>query len=46
MVSPATCLLCGLTKYTVVGTALSHTLTVGMPAFGPGDFQVFSLSHH
>ena len=35
-----------LTKWTVVGTALSLALTVGMPAIGPGDSQVlFSPSH-
>ena len=40
------CLLCGLTKYTAVGTALSPTLTVGMLAIGPGGSQVFfSLGH-
>ena len=38
--------LCRLTKYTVVGTALSPALTVGMPAVGPGDCQVlFSTGH-
>ena len=36
--------LCELSDYTVVGTALSRTLTVGMPATGPGVSQVlFSL---
>ena len=36
----------GLTKYTVVGTALSLTLTVGMLAIGPGDSQaLFSPGH-
>ena len=39
------CPLCGLTKYTVVGTALSLPLTVGMLATGPGDSQVFSPGH-
>ena len=29
--------LCGLTKYTAVGTALSPTLTMVMPATDPGD---------
>ena len=33
--------LCRLTKYTVVGTALGPTLTVGMLAVGPGNSQVF-----
>ena len=33
------CSLCGLTKYIVAGTALGPTLTVGMPAIGPGDSQ-------
>ena len=40
------CPLCGLTKYTVVGTALSPALTVGMPAIGLGDSHVlFSPGH-
>ena len=38
--------LCWLTKYTVVGTALSPTLIVCMMAVGPGDPQaLFSPSH-
>ena len=38
--------LCGLTKYAVVGTALGLTLTVCMPAVGPGDSHaLFSCSH-
>ena len=38
--------LCRLIKYTVVGTAVSPTLTLGMPADGPGDSQVlFSPGH-
>ena len=38
--------LCGLTKYTVVGTALGPTLTMGMPAVGSGDSQaLFSPGH-
>ena len=37
---------CGLTKYTVVGSALGPTLTVGMLAIGAGDSQVlFSPGH-
>ena len=32
-------LLCWLTKYTVVGTALGPTSTVGMPAISPGVTQ-------
>ena len=35
--------LCRLSDYTVVGTALNPTLTVGMPAFGPGDSQALFL---
>ena len=39
-------LLCGHTKYTAVGTALSPALTGVMPAIGPGDPQaLFSLGH-
>ena len=39
-------LLCGLANYTVVGTAFSPTLTVDMPAVGPGVSQVlFSPGH-
>ena len=39
-------LLCVLTKYTIVGTALSPALTVGMLAIGPGDSQaLFSPGH-
>ena len=39
-------LLCRLTKYIVVDTALGPTLTVGMPEIGPGDSQVlFSPSY-
>ena len=38
--------LCELSDYTVVGSALGHTLTVGMPAVGPGVFQMlFSPGH-
>ena len=38
--------LCRLTKYTVVGTALSPALTVGMLAIDPVDSQVlFSPGH-
>ena len=38
--------LCRLTKYTAVGTALSSTLTMSMPAIGPGDSQaLFSLGY-
>ena len=38
--------LCGLTKYTVVDTALGPALTMGMPVIGPGDSQaLFSPSH-
>ena len=38
--------LCKLTKYTVVGIALSLILPVGMPEFGPSDSQVlFSPGH-
>ena len=33
------CCLCGLTKYTVVGAALSPTLIVGMLAVGHADFS-------
>ena len=32
-------LWCWLINYTVAGTALRPTLTVGMPAIGPGVFQ-------
>ena len=41
------CLLCRLTKYTIVGTALGPTLTVGMLAIGSGgDSQtLFSPGH-
>ena len=40
------CPLCGLTKYTVVGTALSIALAVGKFAIGPGDSQaLFSPGH-
>ena len=31
--------LFGLTKYTVVGTTLCPSLTVGMPSIDPGDSQ-------
>ena len=37
------CLLCGLTIYTVLGTALILTLTVGMPAIDPGVSQALFL---
>ena len=38
--------LCGLTKYTVVGTALGPTLTVGVRALGCSDSQaLFSPGH-
>ena len=38
--------LCGLTSYSVVGTALSPTLTMGMLAVGPGVSHVlFSPGH-
>ena len=38
--------LCELTSYTVVGTALGHTLTVGVPAVGPGvSWTLFSPGH-
>ena len=38
--------LCGLTKYTVVGTALGPTSVVGMLAVGPGASQtLFSQGH-
>ena len=38
--------LCELSDYTVVGTALGHTLTVGMPAVGPAVSQLlFSPGH-
>ena len=38
--------LFGLTMYTVVGTALGPSLTVGMPEIGPDDSQVlFSPGH-
>ena len=38
--------LCWLTNYTIVGTALSPTLTVGMPAIGPSVSQeLFSPGH-
>lgn len=40
------CPLCGLTNYTVAGTALSPTLTVDMPAIGLDDSQaLFSPGH-
>lgn len=39
-------LLCGLTKYTIVGIALGPTLTVHMPAIGPGDSLVLFLPGH
>lgn len=47
MLCVATChLLCGLTKYTVIDTALNPALTMGMPAISPGIPQVlFSQSH-
>ena len=31
--------LCRLTKYTIVGTALSPGLAMGMQASDPGEFQ-------
>ena len=37
--------LCELSEYTVVGTARSPTLTVSMPASGPGVFQELSPGH-
>ena len=38
--------LCRLTNYTIVGTALGPSLTVSMPAIGPGVSQaLFSPSH-
>ena len=38
--------LCELSDYTVVGTALGHTLTMGMLAVGPGVSQtLFSPGH-
>ena len=38
--------LCKLPDYSVVGTALGPTLTVGMPAIGPGVSQtLFSPGH-
>ena len=38
--------LCELSDYTAVGTALSPTLTMGMPAIGPGVSQaLFSPGH-
>ena len=40
-------LLCRPTKYTVVGTALGSTLTLGRPAIGPGDsHSLFSPAQH
>ena len=36
----------GFTKYTAVGTALGPTLTVGMPAHGPGVSQMLFLQGH
>ena len=40
------CQLCGLTKYTLVGAALSPTLTVDMTSVGPSDPQVFFSPGH
>ena len=36
---------CEHSEYIVVGTALSPTLTMSVPANGPGVFQEFSPSH-
>ena len=39
-------LVCELLNYTVLGTALGPTLTIGMRAFGPGISQMlFSTGH-
>ena len=39
LLCPLSPLLCGLTKYTLFGTVLGPTLTVGVLAIGPSDPQ-------